>query len=174
MCNTEIHLMFTSQNMRLFVGLTTCIHQGNLTLTQLQLSDTKLVQICNIIVTLVIVIQQFWLEVLHACEEPIAVILNMAYQQQYYCIGVLNQTRTSRRSACAWFLEIGLVHDVSVCLTPKLVITSDIIQTPYDQFNKFCSLYMAAIVDIISWRGLTIEVHHRNQPNKSKPALCKP
>ena len=33
---------------------------------------------------------------------------------------------------------------------------------------------MAAIVDIVSRRGLRIEAHRRNQPNKSKLALNKP
>ena len=33
---------------------------------------------------------------------------------------------------------------------------------------------MAAIVGIVSRRGLRIEAHHRNQPNKSKLALYKP
>ena len=33
---------------------------------------------------------------------------------------------------------------------------------------------MAAIVGIVSMRGLRIEACHRNQPNKSKPALYKP
>ena len=33
---------------------------------------------------------------------------------------------------------------------------------------------MAAIVGIISRRGLRIEMRHRNQPNKSKLALYKP
>ena len=33
---------------------------------------------------------------------------------------------------------------------------------------------MAAIVDIVSRRGLRIEAHRRNQPNKSKLALYKP
>ena len=33
---------------------------------------------------------------------------------------------------------------------------------------------MAAIVDIVSRRGLRIEARHRNQPNKSKLALYKP
>ena len=32
---------------------------------------------------------------------------------------------------------------------------------------------MAAIVDIVSRRGLRIEAHHRNQPNNSKLALYK-
>ena len=33
---------------------------------------------------------------------------------------------------------------------------------------------MAAEVDIVSRRGLRIEAHRRNQPNKSKLALYKP
>ena len=33
---------------------------------------------------------------------------------------------------------------------------------------------MAAIVDIVSRRGLRIGVRHRNQPNKSKLVLYKP
>ena len=33
---------------------------------------------------------------------------------------------------------------------------------------------MAAIVGIVSRRGLRIEVHHKNQPNKSKLLLYKP
>ena len=33
---------------------------------------------------------------------------------------------------------------------------------------------MTAIVDIVSRRGLRIEAHRRNQPNKSKLALYKP
>ena len=33
---------------------------------------------------------------------------------------------------------------------------------------------MAAIIDIISRRGLIIEACRRNQPNESKLMLCKP
>ena len=33
---------------------------------------------------------------------------------------------------------------------------------------------MAAIVDVVSRRGLRIGAHRRNQPNKSKLALYKP
>ena len=36
---------------------------------------------------------------------------------------------------------------------------------PYDWLNKLHNVYMAAIVSIISRRGLRIEVHCRNQPN---------
>ena len=34
--------------------------------------------------------------------------------------------------------------------------------------------YTAAVVGIVSRHGLRIEVHRRNQPNKSRLALCKP
>ena len=40
--------------------------------------------------------------------------------------------------------------------------------------NKFYRLYMVAMVDIICRHGLTIEAHHKSQPNMSKLALCKP
>ena len=30
------------------------------------------------------------------------------------------------------------------------------------------------IISVVSRHGLTIEAHHRNQPNKRKLALCKP
>ena len=33
--------------------------------------------------------------------------------------------------------------------------------------NKFFSFYMAVVVSIVSRRGLSIDEHHRNQPNKS-------
>ena len=33
---------------------------------------------------------------------------------------------------------------------------------------------MVAVVGIVSKRGLRIEAHHKNQPNKSKLALYKP
>ena len=46
--------------------------------------------------------------------------------------------------------------------------------SPYDWLNKLYMLYVAATVSIISRCGLTIDVHHRNQSNKSKLALCKP
>ena len=37
----------------------------------------------------------------------------------------------------------------------------------YDWLNEFCNLYIAGIVSIFSRHGLRIEVHHRNQLNKS-------
>ena len=39
--------------------------------------------------------------------------------------------------------------------------------------NKFSSLYVAAVVGIISRRGLNIDPHHENKPNKQKLALHK-
>ena len=45
---------------------------------------------------------------------------------------------------------------------------------PYDWLNKYHSFCMAAIVGIVSRRGLRIEARHRNQTNKSKLALYKP
>ena len=80
---------------------------------------------------------------------------------------------------CTWFLEIDLVREVcvSVCLPPRLVITSGVMwrdMDPYDWLNKYYSFFMAAIVGIISRRGFRIKAHHRNQPNKSKLVLYKP
>ena len=49
---------------------------------------------------------------------------------------------------------------VSVCLPPRLVITSGMIWTSYDWLNKLYSFCIAAIIgSIISRRGLRIEVH---------------
>ena len=66
------------------------------------------------------------------------------------------------------FLKLCFICNVSmcVCLPPRLLITSGIIWTPYDWLNKFYSFYMAAIVDIISRRGLSFDVHYENQCNK--------
>ena len=69
---------------------------------------------------------------------------------------------------------------VCVCVSPPLsiLITSGMvwhdITPPYDWLNKFYRLYVAAVAGIIGRYGLTIEVHHWNQLNKSKLALCKP
>ena len=45
-----------------------------------------------------------------------------------------------------------------MCVPPRLLITSDMIWTPYDWLNKFYSLYIAAIVSIISRHDFTIEI----------------
>ena len=66
---------------------------------------------------------------------------------------------------------------VSVCPPLRLVITSGVMwhdMDPYYWLNKFYSICMAAILSIVTRHGLRIEVHHRNQPNKSKLALYKP
>ena len=58
---------------------------------------------------------------------------------------------------------------------PRIVITSSVIViwTPNDWLTKFYSVYMAAIVGIVSRHDLTIKTHRSNQPNKSKLALYK-
>ena len=61
---------------------------------------------------------------------------------------------------------------VSVCPPPKLVITSGVIWTLFDWLNKFYSFCIAALVGIVIRPGLTIEMSHRNQPNKSKLVVC--
>ena len=65
---------------------------------------------------------------------------------------------------------------VRACVHPplRLLITSGVIWTPYDWLNKIYSFYMAAVVIIDDGRGLTVEVCHINQPNKSKLSLYKP
>ena len=46
---------------------------------------------------------------------------------------------------------------VSLCVcVPRLLITSGMIYTSYDLFNKFYSCYMAAIVVFVNGRGLGI------------------
>ena len=61
-----------------------------------------------------------------------------------------------------------------VSLLSRLLITSGVIWIPYDWLNKFHNFYMAAIVGIISRRGLRIKACHQNQPYNSKLALYKP
>ena len=57
---------------------------------------------------------------------------------------------------------------VSVCLPPRLLITSGMsgtIWTLYDWFKKFYSFYMAAVVDIVSRHSLSnlALIHIENQ-----------
>ena len=68
-----------------------------------------------------------------------------------------------------FFLKLPLSM-TSICVGPplRLLIASGVICTPYAWLNKFYSFYMAAIVSMISRYSLTVEEHHRNQPNKSK------
>ena len=57
---------------------------------------------------------------------------------------------------------------VFVCVPPlRLLITT----APYDWLKKLYSFYMAVIVSITSSCSLSIDVCHRNQPNKSKLVL---
>ena len=66
---------------------------------------------------------------------------------------------------------------VFVYLPLRLLITSGVIWhdiIPIWLINMFYRFYMATIISIVSRRGLTIKVHHWNQPSKSKLALYKP
>ena len=45
---------------------------------------------------------------------------------------------------------------------------------PYNWLNKFYRCYVAAVVSIVSRCGLSIDAHHKKQPNKHKLALHKP
>ena len=56
---------------------------------------------------------------------------------------------------------------VSVCVSPHEAIISYVIQTMYDWLNKFYSFYIAAVVSSVSRCDLSIDVCHRNRPNKS-------
>ena len=85
------------------------------------------------------------------------------------------------RPAHAWFLKLFLCGHLyvclCVCLPQSVLITSDMIamkSSSYDWFNRLYGFYIVAIVGIVSKCGLTIEVCHRNQPNKSRLAPCKP
>ena len=63
------------------------------------------------------------------------------------------------------FLRGRLCMCVCVCVfvfTPRLIITSGVIWTPYHWFNKFYSCYMATIVVIVNGRGLGIGTRHRH------------
>ena len=74
------------------------------------------------------------------------------------------------------FLKISLLQEVRVCVgvyacvhvsIPKLLVSGGMIWTPYDWLNKFYNFCMAAIVGIVSRRGLGIEAHRINQPNNT-------
>ena len=63
---------------------------------------------------------------------------------------------------------------VFVCVsTPRLLIISGVIWTPYDWLNKFYKCYMEIVAGIVNVRGLGIDTHRGNQINKSKLALYK-
>ena len=54
----------------------------------------------------------------------------------------------------------------------RLSMSSGMIWTPYDWFNNFCNFCMSTLVtlNVIDSCDLIIEVHHRNQPDKT---YCK-
>ena len=80
---------------------------------------------------------------------------------------------------CVYMCVCVCVHVcVHVCLcmclfvsAPRLSITSNMVCIPYDWLSKFYSFYITAVVSIVSRRGLTIDVHCRNQSSKSKLAM---
>ena len=53
-------------------------------------------------------------------------------------------------------LRVSSYVCISVCVYPRLLITSGVILTPYDWSNKFYGFYIAAVVGIISGRGLSM------------------
>ena len=67
-----------------------------------------------------------------------------------------------------------------VCVsTSRVLVTSvlmwrDMDLHTYDWLTKFYSSLMAAVVNIVSGHGLSIDVRHANQPNKSKLLFYKP
>ena len=46
-------------------------------------------------------------------------------------------------------------------------MTSGVMWTSYDWFNKLYSFYIAVVVNTVNRHGLSIDSHWRNQPNKS-------
>ena len=49
---------------------------------------------------------------------------------------------------------------VCVCPSPRLLINSGVIWTPYDWLNEFYSHYMAIVVVIVNRHGLGIDTRH--------------
>ena len=95
-------------------------------------------------------------------------------------VGFLNQAYTGHWPGHAWSIKkfsvyMSICVHVWLCVFPvlRLLITSDMIWTPYDWLNRFYSFYMAIVVGIVSRHDLTVEGHCINQPNKCKLALCK-
>ena len=68
-------------------------------------------------------------------------------------------------------VHVGVCVCVCLCTPPRLLITSDVIWTPYDWLNKFYIFCVAVTVDILSRHGLSIDVYHGNKLNKYKLAL---
>ena len=49
-----------------------------------------------------------------------------------------------------------------VCLLLKAIITGCLTLATHDRLNKFYNFYIAAVVGVVSRRGIGIEVCHRN------------
>ena len=65
-------------------------------------------------------------------------------------------------------LSVSICVYLSICLCvhrEAIVITSDMIWTPYGRLNRFYNYNMAVIINIISRHGLNIDVHSRNVTN---------
>ena len=67
----------------------------------------------------------------------------------------------------AWFLSANVYYVCAcVCVHPEgyeqLVAWCGVTQFPYDWSNKFCGFYMAAVVDIISGRDVSIHTRRGN------------
>ena len=91
----------------------------------------------------------------------------------YLAASFLNQMCAGHRPACTWFLIIVSANvcmcmclRVCVCVsTPRLLITSGMMWCdidPYDWLNKFYGFYMAAVVDIVSGRDVSIHTRREN------------
>ena len=91
---------------------------------------------------------------------------------------VLKMARAGLWSAHAWFLKIVSVW-MSVCMcvcvrvhvrvhvhvcipSPRLLIPSGMIWTPYDWLNKLYICYMATVVGILDGHGLGIDMRCGN------------
>ena len=69
------------------------------------------------------------------------------------------------------FVHVCVHACVCVSPSPRLIMSSGIIWTQRYCFKKFYSIYVAAVVIIISTHGLSIDECLENQPNKRKLAL---
>ena len=105
----------------------------------------------------------------------VIVIITICYRS------ILNQEHASGRRSPG-FLKLLLYGRLCMCVSVYLCVFACVCPSPWPLItngiiwhgiwlNKFHRFHMAAIVGIISRRGLIIEAH---QLNKSKLALCKP
>ena len=103
------------------------------------------------------------------------VIMNFLSNVEKSSNALINYVQVKGQHMPGFLRKINFVWDsgVSVCLLPKLLITSEMLWTPFDWLNKFYNFYMAAVIGINSSHGLTItiKVCHIKQPNKSKLAM---